>query len=516
MYRLMIIDDEPYVRQQIRGALNWERLNIQIVGESANGLNGLKLSAELNPDIVICDIRMPQMDGISFATEFLRRFPAAQVIFLSAYADKMYMKKAIQLDVLDYVFKPFELSDLIAAVEKALKRLKMSAIKKTVRYYSQEDLLLRLLCDSSAAELTIDVTKGEFPIAFNKPYMVMLVRFNVGVSFPAHVDDSILDSLELQNQMNRYFYLFQLKFEEIFGDAFLMSRGGNCYVVLANLPEEVTLDMLCQTRIAPLLLIGQEFRLAIGVSRVYTTEALLKTAFNEARHAVNSVFLTGYGQICMASLIKDRQFDPQHSAKREYLDSLENHNFSGAASALNDYFVYIGNCSVQDISAIKEDLQQIAQQLNKKLARPPVQLVGEFVNRAFTLEDIRMYLQQLIEIYNAENEACDNNSRMIFEVEKYIMNHLGEVLSIKKIANHVHMSHTYLCYLYKKRTGRTLNGFILDARMHKARSLLLDTDMRVGDIALSLGYTNQNYFAKIFGSYYGTTPSKFRSEGRRY
>ena len=97
MYRLLIIDDESSTREQIRASINWNKMNIEIVGEAEDGLQALILSEKLLPDIVICDVRMPHMDGISFAMEFTSRFPSAQLIFISGYADKSYLQTAVLL-----------------------------------------------------------------------------------------------------------------------------------------------------------------------------------------------------------------------------------------------------------------------------------------------------------------------------------------------------------------------------------------------------------------------------------
>ena len=122
MYKLVIVDDEPATRQGIRTALNWSLLNIEIAGEASNGLEALDLVERIHPDILICDIRMPKMDGISLVTELQSRSPGTQVLFLSGYSDKEYLKNAIRLDAVDYIFKPFELDELTAAVKKARDR----------------------------------------------------------------------------------------------------------------------------------------------------------------------------------------------------------------------------------------------------------------------------------------------------------------------------------------------------------------------------------------------------------
>ena len=114
-------------------------------------------------------------------------------------------------------------------------------------------------------------------------------------------------------------------------------------------------------------------------------------------------------------------------------------------------------------------------------------------------------------MYLSEVENKNNYSKIVYEAEKYIINNLSDTLSVRQIADHVFVSATYLCFLYKKQTGKTLKQFILDIRMQKAKAMLLDTNMKIGDIAASLGYMNQNYFTRIFTSYYGCTPSVFRN-----
>ena len=340
----------------------------------------------------------------------------------------------------------------------------------------------------------------------------MLIRFNAGISFSRYESSNLMDSLELQNLTNNYYYAFQAEILQIFGDTVLMSKGGNSYVVFANIPSQQS-DSSWEGKITSLLSVAPQLPITIGISHTYNTASSLNTAFREARQAAAGAFMTGYGNILFAASAPGRQFSTEHEARSGYHENLEKQNISEASAALDDYFTYLSNCNSRFIPDIREDLLQLSLQLNKKLKNPPFQLISEFISQASTLEDIRQYMQRLLSLYLAEVEARDNHSRIIFEAEKYIINHLGEPLSVKQIADHVYVSFTYLCFLYKKQTGRTLNQFILDMRMKKARSLLLDTNLKIGDIAAALGYTNQNYFTKTFVSYYGTTPSKFRNHG---
>ena len=97
MYRILIVDDEKFIRRSICNRMQWEQFGIEVAGEAANGQEALELIGQLRPQIVLVDIRMPVMDGIAFISEAKRRYPQIYYIIMSAYNDFEYAKKAIQL-----------------------------------------------------------------------------------------------------------------------------------------------------------------------------------------------------------------------------------------------------------------------------------------------------------------------------------------------------------------------------------------------------------------------------------
>ena len=505
MYRLLIVDDESTTREQIKDAVNWGKMNVEIVGEAEDGLQALVLSEKLQPDIVICDVRMPHMDGISFAMEFASRFPSAQLIFLSGYADKSYMQTAVRLSAVDYIFKPFTLSDLLNAVEKAFKRLQSSAQSHFSN--ADEDLALRVLYQSSTPDFERYLSELALPVSFHQPYAVILIRLNSGITFSSQ---KILDSIELQTLTNNYYHMIRSELPKLFSAEHMISKCGNGYVIFANVDTVCTQASLAE-QLSALLAVFDDVNASIGISRIYDSADSLNKAFCESRTAVLSAFFKGYKHIFLTDTQQNNVFTTEHNARKCYLDCLDKLNISQASAYLDDYFIFLSNCDVQNISDIRDDLLNLTLHLNKKLKNPPSQLISEFVNEAATLEDMQHYMQHLLTLYLSEIENKNNYSKIVYEAEKYIIDHLSDNLSVKEIADHVFVSVTYLCFLYKKQTGKTLKQFILDIRMQKAKSLLLDTNMRIGDIAASLGYMNQNYFTRIFVSYYGTTPSTFRN-----
>ena len=106
---------------------------------------------------------------------------------------------------------------------------------------------------------------------------------------------------------------------------------------------------------------------------------------------------------------------------------------------------------------------QLALAVKAHLKNSPFKLLGEFISSAATLNDILLYLQYLLECCLQESDQLDHFGRTVFEAESYVLKHLDSPLSIRQIADYVYVSPTYLCFLYKKQTGKTLNQFILDS-----------------------------------------------------
>lgn len=116
MIKLLIADDELHIRRGIAASVPWADHGVQVVGEAADGLEGLRLTEEHRPDVVITDVRMPRMDGLELAEKLRERFPAVKVLLLSGYADFAYAQQAIRLGVTEYLLKPFGAEELLEKV----------------------------------------------------------------------------------------------------------------------------------------------------------------------------------------------------------------------------------------------------------------------------------------------------------------------------------------------------------------------------------------------------------------
>ena len=119
-YRVMVIDDEPSARNLMRGSIDWESLDMEVVGEAASGIEAINVIDEMKPDIVFVDISMPFMNGIEFTEVATKRYPDLSIIIMTAFDEFEYARKCVSLPVFEYMLKPI----VRAEVTNTLKKLK--------------------------------------------------------------------------------------------------------------------------------------------------------------------------------------------------------------------------------------------------------------------------------------------------------------------------------------------------------------------------------------------------------
>lgn len=118
MLKTLIVDDEATMRRGLVSGVNWSDMDCVVIGEAVNGLDALKQVEKLRPDLIITDIRMPQMNGLEMFSKLRQSGNQAYVILLTAYDDFDYIRSALQLGAVDYLLKPFRPQELSAAIAR--------------------------------------------------------------------------------------------------------------------------------------------------------------------------------------------------------------------------------------------------------------------------------------------------------------------------------------------------------------------------------------------------------------
>lgn len=123
MYRVMIIDDERALRNLIKKLVDWEKLGALVAGEAESGIEAINIIDDIQPDIALVDIRMPSMDGLTFATYMRDVYPDLKIIMVTAYQDFEYARECIKIGITQYVLKPVSKTELENAIRDAIKKV---------------------------------------------------------------------------------------------------------------------------------------------------------------------------------------------------------------------------------------------------------------------------------------------------------------------------------------------------------------------------------------------------------
>ncbi len=147
MYRVLIVDDEPLIRQGLVSLIDWAALGCQVAAQAENGQEALAMLTEQPADIVVCDIRMPGMDGLELGARIAELHLPARLIYLTAYPDFSYAQAAVQRGAVDYVLKSNYIERIPEAVAKLVQRLERD------RREQQEHDRLRALLHGMSREM---------------------------------------------------------------------------------------------------------------------------------------------------------------------------------------------------------------------------------------------------------------------------------------------------------------------------------------------------------------------------
>lgn len=493
IYRMLIVDDEPATRHGLRTAVNWSLMHVEIVGEGRDGVEALALAEQLRPDIIICDVRMPRMDGIALANALSARRLNAAVLFISGYSNREYLKSAIQLGAVDFIDKPFQLSELISAVERA----KASCVSRPAPANVDEDgLALSLISGERAGAVP-------YPLQDQTPLFSFIIRLEP----PAGENAPVLSTINTRRALQKCKAALQAQL----GDRFVVSPVTNGIVGLANVPDGVPSDEL-PARLAPILRTLDVGVVCIGLGQPVPAISLAHQSYQQAYAASASAFLLGHGRVISSEMISLKPYVPSSKAISDFQSHVQQGSISAAMETLEALIGVMRTCRYQDIPLMKDTLSRLSLWLVTQQKTAPQSGVTELIGAARDLDTVKDLIIDLTEALLDLRNRLTARGRVVFDAERYILSHLDSDLSVHDIAAHVYVTPTHLCYLYKKNTGQTIGQFILRVRMQKAENMICNTAMKVSEIAHATGYANPNYFSRIFQDYFGLTPTEYREK----
>jgi two-component system, response regulator YesN len=519
MYSVLIVDDEFVIYEGISMLIDWKFYGFEVCDYASNGLVALEKTKTTKYDVVITDIRMPEIDGLELIGRLIQSGYPAQYIILSGYRDFEYARSAIEFGVKNYILKPIDEDLLIQALkkirfeieEKSRLHLDVNENLSTIREKVIRDLVKMGGSNGSAYDkvinLGIPLKDKSFTIAILK-----LEHNEKGEQSSAREID-IIDYYSIKEKVSSYAdkhnsYVFEIDEDKI-GILFITNNPGESD--LKPVMEELFNEIVERFEIGVTIAIGDE----------KATYQEVPEAYRNACKALQLVFFKGRNTVISYDEISAPQFS--NPVEKWYLEDLQNSvkrcNTEDIILCINRLFERIKqnnlpirtiqnlfiNASIRIIELVNDIGADVDEAIGNKLYNRNIQDMQ-------TIDALKKMLEEIcISVSKSLNTFQKNSTgNIIDEITQYIKIHYREELHLNMIAKKYHMNPAYLGRLFKSTAGIGFNDYVNDCKIEYAARMLENNNDKVFSICREVGYADISYFYDLFKNKKGVTPSEYR------
>jgi two-component system response regulator YesN len=506
MNQLLLVEDEPLFRKGLAKMISGSGTNWNVCGEAENGQEAEPMIAELQPDLVITDIRMPLMNGLELLKRVKMRFPDIEFIVITGFQDFQYAQAALRYGALDLLIKPCSKQDINDVLDKVheLVLYKQARLRK-------EETEHQLLLENTLRAIFLRfpyhmeaVAELERSLGISK-----LILFRIIDYYPSHKQYTKRDVPLLQFAVLNIISEL-LDIHGITGKLLLIEYERYALLIEDTTEEQAVCDAVCQTvrHLLGLTVSSQHAGSAQGLEQLAD---LYEAGMKGARIAERTDKGTGMEsafpmnrarqQLISAQMIAfmiSGQMDPL----KQYLGQL-----------MKDVRVMSAENGKIEALSLSFALQDTARKQLEQVFEP--QILTERISKLHecgSIDEVHGWMQteteRFLDNFTKWQEKYSENA--ILKAARYMEEHYSEQLPLQQVASQVHLNAAYFSHLFKKETGRSFVDYLIELRMEKAKQLLSNTDMKITEISGMIGYDLPNYFAKLFKQATGFSPKDYR------
>lgn len=547
MNRLLIVDDEKMIVDGIYELFEQSAFADLDIYRAYSGKMALKLLGRTKCDVVLSDIAMPGMDGLQLQREIHRLWPQCKVIFLTSHNDFHYAHNALRSGIFDYVLKTEEDDHIVDAVRRALDSL--DAERRSEAFIDQARKQLHEALPALSKEHLRKICNGVFAPADIAPFTFAELRIPLDASKPVwpiigRVDDwsgyesaadRALMTYALQNMSGEYFVKERFYMIPLDSTHFAMfvqasEKEGNSEAVEPYYGEHQLRLFIVETvemiRSSMKQLCKLPVSFAVGQGPVMWDR--LYHAFERLRKLlVRGLGSSGEMIVCEGTPFADVPAAASDSHRQtvktiirrlsdiELTDLRQHDRFAEVVQELKACLA-----SGFHTSLYLEVYYSVAAHLLSEISRwaphllqadTGIEAILEFrAEKPYTvaLDDLIKLSARLLD--ESIEDQRERTHQVIRKLHQYIADHLDRDLSLTALSDVVYLNPIYLSRLYKQTTGIGLVDYINDIRMQRAKSHLAETQMKIHEIARSIGIETPTYFARLFKRKEGITPQEYR------
>jgi two-component system, response regulator YesN len=505
--KFIIADDEPIVREGLKTIIDWSELGFTLCDEASDGNEAVEKILEKNPELVILDIKMPELSGVKVAEIVRQKGYRGKIIILSGFSDFAYAQAAIRQGVESYLVKPIDEEELIDALLKIRKKIEqenLSNIYHSKKLHNTKDMLLKHLLTDPVSDTVNNM--NDYGLTFyESPYQLVMFDYSHYKNTDIKASCDYWQKVYSDNQAE-FLIIDNTIVLLIQGTASIWHLTTNIIPWLNKASQEGLLH--------PFVIISGNFSEVSSFPENYqrlkkiSARRFFYYEDNKPIHTdtltANETFVSAeklnpiefIESIYMAIMDKNTSLISMTAKKLYYV--LQNRNFT-----VEQIYQILINCILQLKALLNETYIKEFTEFNEK------ELINQICS-CCTLNEIILLLENRFILF-CDYVKKSSEVKIIEKVLNYIDIHYNEDIKLEKIADLFGYNPAYLGRLLFCRIGTNFNLYIERKRLDKAKDMLVHTDIKIPEICNLIGYQNVEYFYRKFKKYTNLTPGNYRA-----
>lgn len=492
MYRILVVDDDPPIREWMKLCIERNFAGRMEADCAASGEEALVLFRERPYDIVITDIIMASMDGLTLLSKLYEMKADCCSIVLSSHSNFEYVRTAMKLHSSEYVLKQeMDETHLVEVLNRCVAVL-LGRNDRVENTLSRDNFLSFLTSSASAGTVVSRKDLDDLGIALDDQDIMSYVIYR-RCHHPTHFTMPSM-AWETYSLSNTHSYAKADNYSILFCN---VSAGQKTVEGILN--EILLVNPDCAVLEGSLVHGVKELR-----NCLYSAKEIAPLGFYRPERLIPASMLE--------TVRRARERSGMH-LWTYWQNQQRRKNINTILEAMPKFYELSALCCPKNISEYKQLCAEIMQDISVYLEMEEADVEQRIheITDAFTMDEIRDIIALAVAAGQNRNDT-DKYSGYTMQALEYIRKHYATVAGLNEVAAHVHISPEYLARLFKSETGTTVIAYLNSCRLEKAKELLDQTPLKVFEIAETVGYSSVSYFSRLFKDTYGVNPFSYRNQ----
>lgn len=527
--KVLLVDDEAHITRNLEKVIPWEMLGLTVGGTAKNGVEALELMEQQAFDLLLCDIRMPVMDGLELVRHIRDKAMPCDIIMLSGYQDFAYTRTAIQFGVNDYILKPIPYDELTGVIARV-----MSSQRSKQKQLQEEKQKLGRMIDLASEKILYDIIMDYTDVTADhwlltgdeqqlKQQQFVLIVLDLDVSSEKTKDWRDWSDKERKLWNFAVCNVLRERLQQNgLHHAVIQIRDGE-WCVLIEMEKTAAYDLAKIKEWAEMLLtaIKSHVKLSLfaGIYREFAAVAELSQAYKLVQQGMQLTPVHDLIAVYPSELQKSSQADQAFwDTAEKMIGAVKRGDSIGVDNELQRITLLLQRMNEPSLNRVKPLLHFFVLHLMREMkemgvfSREQEDMLWRRLDRRFGIKDLLSVIRQVTNAVSEKSmDKKKQSERSMTEAKAFLDRNLYRDLSVEETATHVGLSTSYFSLLFKQTFGETFIEYVTRQRMERAKAMLAETAKSVAQIAKEVGYAERRYFTKVFMKYTGENPTDFRS-----